>query len=275
MSFINFIGNFISGFAGNMAFNSPFFGGSFGSFGIYNMGSRCFGNTSYKPQTFKDSCFGTGHNFGVTTDQFNYSSFKYPIINSGFNTSKTYFSQSSYAGLNLYNLGGENKHKIKLSGPTFIKPENTTSSTSTTSSGTTSNNYITPSVLKPGTLKGRLAGKEGYIEQLCKKYGISDPKLIAAITEVETGFGTAGVGVSCNNPMSYRAAGDTGRKNKNGFGYFTTIDAGLEAGIRNLAKYKDWFKISSIDINHVDAIGAHYCDAAWASAVRKSYSKMA
>lgn len=131
--------------------------------------------------------------------------------------------------------------------------------------------------IPPGTLKGKLAGKEEIIERLCQKYGIKDVKFVGAILGVEHSFGAArsGVGVSCNNYMSYRAAGDTGMKNGNGFGIFSSVDAGLEAGIRNLAAYTSRYNIPEISIEYVDQIGAHYCDAAWSNEMKRIYSQMA
>ncbi|MCR5266569.1 MAG: hypothetical protein K6E29_08275 [Cyanobacteria bacterium RUI128] len=131
--------------------------------------------------------------------------------------------------------------------------------------------------IQPGTLKGKLAGKEDLVEQLCQKYGIKDVKFVGAILGVEHSFGRAqsGVGVSCNNYLSYRAAGDTGMKNGNGFGIFSSVDAGLEAGIRNLAAYTSRYNIPEISIDYVDQIGAHYCDAEWSESMRRMYSQMA
>lgn len=131
--------------------------------------------------------------------------------------------------------------------------------------------------IKPGTLKGKLAGKESLIESLCQKYGIKDVKFVGAIIGVEHSFGAAssGVGVSCNNYLSYRAAGDTGSKNGNGFGIFSSVDAGLEAGIRNLAAYTKRYNIPEISIEYVDQIGARYCDADWCRTMKNIYSSMA
>ncbi len=126
--------------------------------------------------------------------------------------------------------------------------------------------------LSKGTFKGVLAGKEAVVEKLCKKYGV-DSKFIAAVIGAETGWGSAGV-ADLNNPMSYRAAGDLG-KNARGFGKFSTIEAGLEAGIRNLAGYTKNYGVGKIDINHVDQIGKIYCEGGeWASLVRSCYSQL-
>ena len=125
-------------------------------------------------------------------------------------------------------------------------------------------------VIKEGTMAGVLEGKEKAIEDLCEKYGV-EPKFIAALIGAETGWGTTGVSVQ-NNPMSYRASGDLG-KDENGFGIFSTPEAGLEAGISNIADYRNRYGIEAIDIDHADEIGEIYADGDknWATFVRECY----
>ena len=125
------------------------------------------------------------------------------------------------------------------------------------------------SELKPGLFKGALAGKEALVTELCRKYGV-DPKLVAAIIGLESGWGTSNL-ARHNNFGGYRKAGDAG-VNPNGFGYFSTPEKGLEAMIKNLANYTRFSDVKTVDYNNLDAIGSHYCDAAWAPAVRNLYN---
>ncbi|MCM1338183.1 MAG: glucosaminidase domain-containing protein [Muribaculaceae bacterium] len=125
------------------------------------------------------------------------------------------------------------------------------------------------SVLKPGLFKGALAGKEQVVTDLCNKYGV-DPKLVASIIGLESGWGTSNL-AQHNNFMGYRKAGDAG-VNRKGFGYFSTPEKGLEAAIKNLANYTRFSDVASVDFEHLDSIGRHYCDGQWASAVRRMHN---
>lgn len=130
MSFINFMENFISGFTGGMLFGGRFTFGS--SYGISNPfivgGNRSWGG-GYNFGQYNSSCFGTGHNFGNTMDQFNYTQLNYPI-NSRFNMTSSNFVNTNYSSLNLYSLGGVNNNKIKLPALKFERPASTSSSIS-------------------------------------------------------------------------------------------------------------------------------------------------
>jgi hypothetical protein len=124
--------------------------------------------------------------------------------------------------------------------------------------------------LKPGLFKGRLAGKEALVTKICHKYGVS-PALVASIIGLESGWGTSNLAMH-NNFGGYRAAGDLG-KNEKGFGYFSTIEKGLEAMIKNLAGYTRYRDVSKVDFNNLDNIGRHYCEGGvWAGRVRNMYN---
>ncbi len=124
--------------------------------------------------------------------------------------------------------------------------------------------------LKPGLFKGTLAGKEDVVNQLCHKYGV-DPALVASIIGLESGWGTSNL-ARHNNFMGYRKAGDAG-VNAKGFGYFSTPEKGLEAGIKNLARYTRFSDVASVDFNNLDQIGRHYCEGGvWAGWVRKMHN---
>lgn len=124
--------------------------------------------------------------------------------------------------------------------------------------------------LKPGLFKGTLAGKEDVVNQLCHKYGV-DPALVASIIGLESGWGTSNL-ARHNNFMGYRKAGDAG-VNAKGFGYFSTPEKGLEAAIKNLARYTRFSDVSSVDFNNLDQIGRHYCEGGvWAGRVRAMHN---
>ena len=125
------------------------------------------------------------------------------------------------------------------------------------------------SELKPGLFKGRLAGKEALVSSICKKYNVS-PALVASIIGLESGWGTSNLAMH-NNFMGYRAAGDLGKNNK-GFGYFSTIEKGLEAAIKNLAGYTRFSDVNKVNFSNLDSIGRHYCEGGvWAGRVRYMY----
>ena len=125
-----------------------------------------------------------------------------------------------------------------------------------------------------GTFGGNFAGTEQYFENLCNEVGV-EPRFAAAIVGAETAWGTAGVAGN-NNPFSYRAPGDCGSDGY-GFGIFSTPEAGLEAGIRNLARYRDDYGIGAIDIDHCEEIGQIYCGedySNWLDLVKGCYYSM-
>jgi hypothetical protein len=124
--------------------------------------------------------------------------------------------------------------------------------------------------LKPGLFKGRLAGQEALVSRICRKYGVS-PALVASIIGLESGWGTSDLAMH-NNFGGYRAAGDLG-KNAKGFGYFSTIEKGLDAMIKNLASYTKYRDVSKVDFNNLDSIGRHYCEGnVWSGRVRAMYN---
>ena len=124
--------------------------------------------------------------------------------------------------------------------------------------------------LRPGLFKGRLAGQEALVTRICRKYGVS-PALVASIIGLESGWGTSNLAMH-NNFGGYRAAGDLG-KNAKGFGYFSTIEKGLEAMIRNLAGYTRYRDVAQVNFNNLDSIGRHYCEGGvWSGRVRQMYN---
>lgn len=124
--------------------------------------------------------------------------------------------------------------------------------------------------LKAGLFKGALAGKENIVNELCHKYGV-DPALVASIIGLESGWGTSNL-ARHNNFMGYRKAGDAG-VNAKGFGYFSTPEKGLEAAIKNLARYTRFSDVSSVDFQNLDNIGRHYCEGnVWANRVRTMHN---
>lgn len=161
---------------------------------------------------------------------------------------------------NVNNFGTMSVGSI-FSNPKLNNAKNTTD--------TISNNSY--SKIKPGLLKGNLAGKEAVITRLCEKYGV-DVALVVTIIGQESGFGTSNL-AKHNNFMGYRAAGDCG-KSPNGFGYFSTPEKGLEVAIRNLSKYPERYpSVKKADMNNIDAIGRIYCEGnTYASAIKKLYN---
>ena len=128
----------------------------------------------------------------------------------------------------------------------------------------------TESELKPGLFKGRLAGQEALVTKISKKYGVS-PALVASIIGLESGWGTSALAMH-NNFGGYRAAGDLG-KNEKGFGYFSTIEKGLDAMIKNLAGYTRYSDVAKVDFENLDSIGRHYCEGGtWATKVKQVYN---
>lgn len=145
-------------------------------------------------------------------------------------------------------------------------------SSSSSGSASSSSQQIadTKSDLKPGLFKGRLAGKEALVSSLCHKYNVS-PALVASIIGLESGWGTSNLAMH-NNFGGYRAAGDLG-KNEKGFGYFSTVEKGLEAMIKNLAGYTRYSDVAQVNFNNLDSIGRHYCEGGvWSSRVREMYN---
>ena len=125
--------------------------------------------------------------------------------------------------------------------------------------------------LKPGLFKGKLQGQEALVSKICRKYNVA-PGLVASIIILETGWGTSNL-AQHNNFGGYRAAGDLG-KNEKGFGYFSTVEKGLDAMIKNIANYTRFKDVYAVDFSNIDAIGRHYCVGGnWANKVKNIYNK--
>lgn len=143
--------------------------------------------------------------------------------------------------------------------------------TTPTQSQPTTQAQAAPKKLKPGLFKGKLAGQEALVEKLCEKYNVP-VDIIAAIIGLESGWGTSNLAVNHNNFGGYRAAGDLG-KNKSGYGYFSTIEKGLEAMIKNISTYPQRFSdVKAINYENLDAIARHYCNSNWAVKIREVYN---
>ena len=165
-----------------------------------------------------------------------------------------------------FNYSLPSEYKFNFSGYTSTNPFKTTEES----------NYNTSSSskIKTGLLKGNLKGKEAVITQLCEKYNV-DVALALSIIGQESGFGTSNL-AQHNNFMGYRAAGDAGKSSK-GYGYFSTPEKGLEAGIRNLSKYPKKHAdkgVKKADMNNIDAIAKIYCEgSSYSSEIKNIYDK--
>ena len=189
------------------------------------------------------------------------------------NNTNTNFQTYSTPFFNYDISSGANKTNLTTN--SIWKPNATNSTTSTNKLNFTNTSYsnisLDDSDLKPGLFKGRLAGQEALVTRLCRKYNVN-PGLVAAIIGLESGWGTSNLAMH-NNFGGLKKAGDLGA-NEKGFGYFSTIEKGLEAMIANLAKYPQRYSdVKAVDFNNLDAIGRHYCDASWAPKIREVYSK--
>ena len=124
------------------------------------------------------------------------------------------------------------------------------------------------SVLPEHLLKGDLEGKEELVCEIAEKYGL-DPILVVSIIILESGWGEAQA--APNNFMGYTGSGDIASSNR--FGAFSSIEAGLEAGIRNLSEYANRYaEVYAVDYDNLDAIGAHYCPGGtWPNKIRAVY----
>lgn len=158
----------------------------------------------------------------------------------------------------LFNMQGMQNFSSSL--------QNMASGDASTSSMVDSN-----SDLKPGLFKGRLAGQEALVSGIAKKYGVS-PALVASIIGLESGWGRSPLAMNSNNFMGLKGSGDAGKSGS--FARFSSIEKGLEAGIKNLASYASRFSdVNAVDFNNLDAIARHYCNAGWAGKVREMYDK--
>ena len=141
------------------------------------------------------------------------------------------------------------------------------------SEGTKKEYGMKQSTLPEGLFQGNLAGQEDLVCEISEKYGV-DPVLVASIIAYESGWGTSSLAAQ-NNFMGYRAAGDAGVSER-GFGYFSTVEKGLEATIGNLSEYPSRYdSISAVDYNNIDAIGAIYCEGnTWAGQIKTIYNQI-
>lgn len=214
--------------------------------------------------------------FGGYQNAFGYSS---PFAFNNFNFNFNYNFNSLPAGNNTFvysapSFGSLTSNTLP-SLPSFPSFSSSITNTSTQKDDLNSDlsdlGYKKSSKIKPGLLKGNLKGKEGVITELCQKYNV-DVALVVSIIGQESGFGTSNL-AGHNNFMGYRAAGDLG-KSSNGFGYFSTPEKGLEAGIRNLSKYPEKYaSVKKADMNNIDAIGKIYCEGdTYSSAIKKIYN---
>lgn len=238
-------------------YNAPMMG--FGGFGYSSSMPSLFAIAAATAMT--SSVLASKSNVGtfgsLTMPQFATPTFQFQPINY---TMPTY----SFPSFN-YSLPSE--YKFNFSGYTSTNPFKTTEES----------NYNTSSSskIKTGLLKGNLKGKEAVITQLCEKYNV-DVALALSIIGQESGFGTSNL-AQHNNFMGYRAAGDAGKSSK-GYGYFSTPEKGLEAGIRNLSKYPKKHAdkgVKKADMNNIEAIANIYCNdgSSYASLIKSVYDK--
>lgn len=236
-------------------YNAPMMG--FGGFGYSSSMPSLFAIAAATAMT--SSVLASKSNVGtfgsLTMPQFATPTFQFQPINY---TMPTY----SFPSFN-YSLPSE--YKFNFSGYTSNPFKTTEESNYNTSSS---------SKIKTGLLKGNLKGKEAVITQLCEKYNV-DVALALSIIGQESGFGTSNL-AQHNNFMGYRAAGDAGKSSK-GYGYFSTPEKGLEAGIRNLSKYPKKHAdkgVKKADMNNIDAIAKIYCEgSSYSSEIKNIYNK--
>lgn len=237
-------------------YNAPMMG--FGGFGYSSSMPSLFAIAAATAMT--SSVLASKSNVGtfgsLTMPQFATPTFQFQPINY---TMPTY----SFPSFN-YSLPSE--YKFNFSGYTPTNPFKT--------SEESNYNTSSSSKIKTGLLKGNLKGKEAVITQLCEKYNV-DVALALSIIGQESGFGTSNL-AQHNNFMGYRAAGDAGKSSK-GYGYFSTPEKGLEAGIRNLSKYPKKHAdkgVKKADMNNIDAIAKIYCEgSSYSSEIKNIYDK--
>lgn len=110
-------------------------------------------------------------------------------------------------------------------------------------------------------LKGPCSNKGQLIVDLCNKYN-QDPALMVALMGVETGFGSNIR--HTNNPMSVLWNRGRGRST------YPTIEDGIEAGIRNIARNKAYDRCSNF--TSFTRVYLGYSDSNYNSMVNKFYS---
>lgn len=124
---------------------------------------------------------------------------------------------------------------------------------------------------------GILAGKEDKVAEIAEKYGL-EPEFLASIMCLETGYGTSSLCNNCNNPGGTTGSGSAGSYTTSDgrtFAKYNSIEEGIEAMAKNLAGYTKYDGVTSVDIDHVDAIGAKYCVGGdWANKVKTIYNKI-
>lgn len=237
-------------------YNAPMMG--FGGFGYSSSMPSLFAIAAATAMT--SSVLASKSNVGtfgsLTMPQFATPTFQFQPINY---TMPTYYFPS-------FNYSLPSEYKFNFSGYTSTNPFKT--------SGESNYNTSSSSKIKTGLLKGNLKGKEALITQLCEKYNV-DVALALSIIGQESGFGTSNL-AQHNNFMGYRAAGDAGKSSK-GYGYFSTPEKGLEAGIRNLSKYPKKHAdkgVKKADMNNIDAIAKIYCEgSSYSSEIKNIYDK--
>lgn len=140
-------------------------------------------------------------------------------------------------------------------------------------------NKVTTSNLPEDLFKkgGALEGKEDVVTEMAEKYGL-EPEFLASIMCLETGYGTSTICNSCNNPGGTTGSGSAGSYTTSDgrtFAKYNSIDEGIEAMAKNLSGYTKYEGVSSVDIDHVDAIGNKYCVGGdWANKVKTIYNRI-
>ncbi len=142
-----------------------------------------------------------------------------------------------------------------------------------------SDNKVTISNLPENLFKkgGALEGKEDVVTEMAEKYGL-EPEFLASIMCLETGYGTSSLCNNCNNPGGTTGSGSAGSYTTSDgrtFAKYNSIEEGIEAMAKNLAGYTKYDGVTSVDIDHVDAIGNKYCVGGdWANKVKTIYNKI-
>ncbi len=140
-------------------------------------------------------------------------------------------------------------------------------------------NKVTTSNLPDDLFKkgGALEGKEDKVAEIAEKYGL-EPEFLASIMCLETGYGTSYICNNCNNPGGTTGSGSAGSYTTSDgrtFAKYNSIDEGIEAMAKNLSGYTKYDGVTSVDIDHVDAIGAKYCVGGdWANKVKNIYNRI-
>lgn len=140
-------------------------------------------------------------------------------------------------------------------------------------------NKVTTSSLPEDLFKkeGALAGQEDKVAEIAEKYGL-EPEFLASIMCLETGYGNSTILNECNNPGGTTGSGSAGSYTTSDgrrFAKYNSIEEGIEAMAKNLSGYTQYEGVSSVDIDHVDAIGSKYCVGGdWANKVKSIYKSI-